>query len=800
MINRNRNRSLAGRTQVPAGGALLYLGLVMLSGMGLAAADWADNLALIPLGAMVGALVGMALARSRFGGRLATVFAACYGLFTTGWLLGQTLDAALPWRERILVLFGRLGFFATAVAEGRESQDALMVVLMFSLVYWAMAVYGAWSLFRRRSILGGILPLGLALLLNAYYYLGEVRLDILVGVYVLFGLLLFLDLEIRARQEEWSAIRARVPGNAVAYLARAGAIAVVVLIIVGWVGPAFAGSARAADAWSAVSAPWRAMRERIGKALAGLRSPVALVGEKFGDALVLEGGIELSDDLIMEVAPADGLRASGRFYWRARTYSTYQDGRWSASVLGRQPFDPGQGPLPLADNLGREEIQVTIAFNNSVQQLLYLPAQPIWVNRTSELVGVSVNGELVDVSAVLADQPIFRGEALRAVGSVAVPTADELRSAGTDYPDWVIDRYLQLPASITERTRELSRRIAADLPTAFDQAAAITGWLRRNIEYQRVTEAPPSDQEPVDWIIFDYGVGYCNFYATTEVVMLRSLGVPARLAVGYARGEFAADQGLYRVAASDFHAWPEVYFPGYGWVEFEPTVSQPALTRPEVGPTSDELEAAQRLGFGSRGELDDLRLERMEDLLTAEEPLPSDFAAPEGPLLTARLVWILLFLLIGSVALWILLDPAWRLRLAAVGGWRRMGSPSGRGLEAAERRPSLVSASSRAYYLWMAWWPRLGLTPHSGQTPNERAASFASAYPHLADTSLRLADLYGAERFGGRVASPSDIGALWRELSPQLVRAWLTGLRQRLITVLQAPSDTAESTPDLPDV
>ena len=761
----------------------------MLSGMGLAAADWADNLALIPLGSLFGALAGMALARSRFSGRLASLFAACYGLFVTGWLMGQTLDPALPWRERILILAARLQFFVSAFAEGRESQDSLMVVLLLALVYWVLAVYGAWALFRRRALWGGIIPLGLALVLNAYYYLGQVRLDVLVAVYLLTAMLLFLDHEMRSRQEEWSAIRARVPATAVAYLARAGTIAVVVIIVVGWVGPAFAGSERAADAWAEVSGPWLAVRDRIGRALAGLRSPVALVGEKFGEALVLEAGVQLSDDLIMEVAPADSLRGSGRFYWRARTYSTYQDGRWAAGTSGRADFDPGDGPLELADNLAREEVQVTIAFNNAVQQLLYLPAQPTWVNRTSELIGVSVGGELVDVSSFLAGQPIFQGEAVRAVGAVAVPTADELRTAGSDYPAWVVDRYLQLPGSISERTRELSRRIAGDLPTAYDQAAAITGWLRRNVEYQRVTEAPPSNQEPVDWFIFDYGIGFCNFYATAEVVMLRSLGVPARLAVGYARGEFAADQGVYRVAAADFHAWPEVYFPGYGWVEFEPTVSQPVLTRSELGPNLTELELAQRSGFGSRGELDELRLERMEDLLTQDEPLPADFAPPAEKALTVSLVWILLVSLVGAAFLWTRLDPAWRLSLSAIVPWRLGPAAGVAGGMPPVRLRLADTAASRAYLRWLAWWPRLGLPRHAGQTPRERAARFAAAFPELEAPASRLAALYASERFGGQPALESDVSALWRTLSPRLVSAWLQRVWSKVLALIQAPQE-----------
>jgi len=82
--------------------------------------------------------------------------------------------------------------------------------------------------------------------------------------------------------------------------------------------------------------------------------------------------------------------------------------------------------------------------------------------------------------------------------------------------------------------------------------------------------------------------GFCNYYATAEVILLRSVGIPARLAVGYAQGDNVDDPLLYTVRQRDAHAWPEVYFPGVGWVEFEPTASQPTLVRPQEITVEDE--------------------------------------------------------------------------------------------------------------------------------------------------------------------------------------------------------------------
>jgi hypothetical protein len=96
-----------------------------------------------------------------------------------------------------------------------------------------------------------------------------------------------------------------------------------------------------------------------------------------------------------------------------------------------------------------------------------------------------------------------------------------------------------------------------------------------------VVSRPPFGADILAWFLLDYKQGYCNYSATAEVILLRSAGIPARLVVGFAQGEKAPGQrNVLTVKQNDAHAWPEVYFPGIGWVEFEPTTSQEGLTRP----------------------------------------------------------------------------------------------------------------------------------------------------------------------------------------------------------------------------
>src|SRR5204862_7560665 len=81
----------------------------------------------------------------------------------------------------------------------------------------------------------------------------------------------------------------------------------------------------------------------------------------------------------------------------------------------------------------------------------------------------------------------------------------------------------------------------------------------------------PPGEDPVDWFLFDAGIGYCEQFATAETLMLRALGIPARLVTGYATGDYDPVLNQAVVRERDAHAWVEAYFPGHGWVPFDPT-------------------------------------------------------------------------------------------------------------------------------------------------------------------------------------------------------------------------------------
>jgi transglutaminase-like putative cysteine protease len=748
----------------------LLLGLIWISSWALAAADWADHLTLVTTMGSLGVVAGTALARSRFSPRVAVFFTTVYGLFAVGWQLGLTLDPALIWPDKFQALMGRIGVFLSVLFSDDPNRDSLMFVGVMTVFYWIFSVMGAWSMFRRGGLWLAVLPPGLTVLFNAYFYLGKAPLDIYMAAYAVLALLLFVRSDLARRQMVWQALRARVPSETSYRINRAGVLTAFLLVAISWVGPAFSQYESATELWRAVSSPFRSARDWLGDAFGSLRGPLAVVPDYYGERLLLDAGYQPEDLPILDVSP-DALPAqSGRFYWRARVYDKYEKGSWLTSFRSSIALEPDEGDWTLPVYEGRQTIGVTITPKGAALASLYLPSQPIWVNRT---VNVSITrdaGDPVDVASVSASHVVMQGESYEARGSVATPTADQLTSAGTEYPEWIINYYLQLPDSITPRTFALAAEITRGLETPYEKVAAITSWLRQNIEYSRVIEAPPLDVEPLDWFLFDSRIGFCNYYASAEAIMLRSLGIPARLGAGYARGTYEPADGIYNVNAVDSHSWPEVFFPGFGWVEFEPTVSQSILTRPEALP--GEASSVDDRGEGRALGDEASDLDRLEELIDLDGEIAELTLRDQRRSFLGRLLIAFVFVAI-VIAVWLRIDPtSWATtRMLLARGLRRIGVEP----------PTLLLSHSidditpvgKIYSRWTIWLGRLGSPLEASQTPYERATAFATILPDGAEAGWRIVEAYVKERFGRFTVKVDEVRQDWRKLLPQLLFAWM---------------------------
>ena len=191
-------------------------------------------------------------------------------------------------------------------------------------------------------------------------------------------------------------------------------------------------------------------------------------------------------------------------------------------------------------------------------------------------------------------------EAYRMISFVSIATDEDLREAPTEYSGFISDHYLQLPPTLPQRVRDLAERVTTGLDNPLDKAVAIRDYLRSPaFTYSQDIEAPPSDMDGVDWFLFESKTGYSDYYGSAMAVMLRAVGVPARMAAGYAPGELS-ESGYRVIRDRDSHGWVQAYFPDYGWIDFEPTPQWPEHQRVPVPAVEDEL-GLDFTGEGSEG-------------------------------------------------------------------------------------------------------------------------------------------------------------------------------------------------------
>jgi transglutaminase-like putative cysteine protease len=749
----------------------LLCAMVLISAWALTATEWTDSLYLIPLTGLVGVFAGTALGRSRFPSWVALIFASIYGFFVAGWQLGNTLDPALSWISRAQQLFGRLGIFFSKLLSGEPNEDSFIFVLLMATLFWVMGAWGGWTVFRREAVWPAIVPSGISIATFTYYYYGIAKLGLYTAVFSLIALILAARLDITSRLNWWTGQKARVPADAVYRVSLTALITTIVIVGLAWGGPAFAKSEMLYDAWQTFTDPFEGAKDWFENAFSTIEGSTRVIPTEYGETLTLASGTDLLDLIIMTVEPANLPTRGGRFYWRSRVYDHYNEFQWTGPEVELEPLDPGDGQWSLGSYRGRENIEVKFSPQGAAIQLLYVPSQPLWVDRTSEMAVFRNNDGSLDVLHIKADRLIHEGEVYRAVASIASPSAEQMRLAGEDYPDWVLERNLQLPETITQRTRDLAEQVTEGLKTPYDKTVAITRWLRQNIEYSRVTDPPPLTQDPIDWFLFDYKVGFCNFYASAEVILLRSLGIPARLAAGYARGEYV--DFFYEVNTIDSHSWPEVFFPDIGWVEFEPTISQPSIARPE----SFDVAEADRFGGPDQepDPSDEIDPEAWLDELLGPTETVADFTRARTRQTVLRNVAIGLLSITALAWIWFRINPSsWarmKFRFGRIARRFKIDLPTA--LEGTEWEWD--SKTGRVYANWSAWLKRLGLSKGPWETPNERALAFAKAVPQSADAAWVLVDAYIRERFAEQGPREVEVKRAWRQLRGQL---WLTWIRQ----------------------
>lgn len=254
-------------------------------------------------------------------------------------------------------------------------------------------------------------------------------------------------------------------------------------------------------------------------------------------------------------------------YWRGYAYDHYDGRTWSQSdtqlIKISHRGDPDftlQSPYPPGDAFVQ-----TFYIQSPMPNILLAGGQPVEVFISAGEIAIDSTGG-VRVGESLKEGTVYTVISVRQ----DYPPA-QLRAASQQYPQPIVQTYLQLPATVTDRVRNLAYEVTRNATTPYDKVVAVRDYLLRTYPYDFYPPPQAPDTDAVDQFLFVDKRGVCEHFVSAMVVMLRELGIPARLVAGYGSGTYNALTGYYEVHANDAHSWVEVFFPGYGWVPFDPT-------------------------------------------------------------------------------------------------------------------------------------------------------------------------------------------------------------------------------------
>ncbi|HZS11929.1 MAG TPA: DUF3488 and transglutaminase-like domain-containing protein [Nitrospirales bacterium] len=459
------------------------------------------------------------------------------------------------------------------------------------------------------------------------------------------------------------------------------------------------------------------------------------------------GAIKLDQSIVMRVEFPDGRPGTDdTIYFRGLAYDLYTGRAWSNTSLRRKP-------LP-RDADGRFVAEANLVA--AVRQDILVEALDTAVLFGMPMIG-AIGGRfqlmqadgMGDLYAPFPPPSRFQYSVWSVPGRLVRADHD---AVSVSYPAAVRDRFLQLPP-LSRAIGELARDVTRDATTIYQKAMALERHLKTGYRYS-LDVGTPTGAESVEEFLFTRKTGYCEHYASAMVVMLRTLGIPARLATGFLSGEWNDFGAYYTVRQRDAHAWVEIYFPRSGWITFDPTPSAGTSTEAQLSTTvarlfdsfrmrwdrliiqyslQDQFAIAhglQRQGERMRSRLSDGVAAGMRAVQGTKEWLA-------GLLRNAEWMLAVIMVIAGiiAVAAVLILRTLRRLRLSTAGG-QIMVKLYARLLRLAAKR---------------------GIVKPPGMTPTEFTARVARDWPAAASRVRSMTELYCRIRFGQYTLRPEDL-------------------------------------------
>ncbi len=630
-VTLGRPRTLLLPLQFAEGWTVLALVLLVLwaSAEAIVRSEWMSGLTALVSLAALGGVCGFLLAKSRLNALAFTLAGLEAGFLTIVWVThGMAAGGTTPhplWQFWWPVQPWLAEFWRST------TWGAQMGLLAIA---WITGLWTAWWVFRRQRGLVALLPSGAVIAVDVLNDPTHSVLSFLVAIWLAAGVSLLLRLHYVGLARRWRERRIPRAADTGWNFGEIGFEATSALLVLSFLIPPLN-----QQDLSSVFVPSDLSFANFGRSL-GLGTSGGGRGGTINTGFALNvrpwGPIRRSSQPVFE---ATGLDTADALYWEGIALGAFDGQEWTAlsaadgvAVGLESPHAAGRS-IPLLESevllSGQRALSVTFTVRQAGLGTIFgggmlrkVEGSPTAVRGLTPDLAIGarpaadtapVNGRFPRAAFATVDQvtvpPHTRLPSKYTTSSLAsVADVQSLRAAGTTYPGWIKpftkvynhggphnEFQRQADAAIARLARQVVA--AAGATNVYEQATAIEAYLRRTdgasegpasarpFTYDLETPSPPGDQRAVDYFLLRTHRGYCEYFASSMGVMLRTLGIPARLVNGFGKGSYDPQRGFV-VRAQDAHTWVEVYFPGYGWVPFEPTPdpNYPLIDRPSTPP------------------------------------------------------------------------------------------------------------------------------------------------------------------------------------------------------------------------
>jgi Transglutaminase-like superfamily/TgpA N-terminal domain/Domain of unknown function (DUF4129) len=722
-------------------------------------AGWVDHLNILTLTTLIGLVAGVLAAKQRRLPRLLVhAVAVGFGLLFAFW---QTAGA--DYNGNVTALVNSMHqWFAVALTGGTSNDDSIFLFFITALAF-LLAYTSAWLVYRTRKPWLMILANAVVLLMNLSN-IDAVYIIYLV-IFLVASLLLVLRFNLYESSVRWKRQGLRRADDLGWEFMQAGALISIGVLIFAWLLPWGYINDAAAQIWSADNNPWVQLVNTWNR-LISVNSTVNPSNHgNFTDTLVLGGNPNLNNDVVFTVSFGDSSQ-----YLESLSYTTYNGRSWTNRPTVEMALNANSPKYDGSQDLRTLQQDITVV-NPPGEQYPYLlgASQIALANQKAVVLIDKANGEVISwlrsngklaagnkytitsyVSAadiktlrivpLPADAPSFTPD----------PNRPDLEPPVIYYDPSILRAYLQLPKNLDPNIKILAKQLTAGSNTMYDKAVALESYLHNNYVYDANISLPPGE-EAVSWFLFrSHNRGFCNYFATAMTIMARELGIPARVVAGYTNGKFDVKHHQWVIRGSDAHSWVQIYFAGYGWVNFEPSASFATFVRPIV--SSNGVTGVTPGGStgpttgGTRNRLKEPDLSGSGDTNIAVSSAQQQAQLRQDISLT--LAGLILLILFGMVyfSFW----------------WRRLYRGYG------------LSSQVYGRICTLANWAGISIKP--SQTPYEYMQTLAEATPQEAMTLERLGDIYVRDRWADpasaehprRTGEIAELPGMWKRLQPRL--------------------------------